>query len=275
MFRPGGSAARSHGHRAQEPVGTPPPGGSTVGTTPDGRLLVQAADASGGGAGEPSVVVGVPACFPLMAPLEGAASRTARHRDDEAELQLALRLLPRVFEELQRDIDAGLCTGAQVRRRSLAEPPVAPRVTPPPPPPPPLWPCARARPVQNPTSCVCAAGLVCDCWTAAAQPVGRQRSREGATLTTARLSPGRPRRDVPPQVPMTKHILCNWMSTTKPVAVVAIAQLWERRLLGLSEPVARCAGVWDLRTAPYFGRVDQSSCAGTSPSLGATARRRS
>jgi hypothetical protein len=114
MFRPGGSAARSHGHRAQEPVGTPPPGGSTVGTTPDGRLLVQAADASGGGAGEPSVVVGVPACFPLMAPLEGAASRTARHRDDEAELQLALRLLPRVFEELQRDIDAGLCTGAQV-----------------------------------------------------------------------------------------------------------------------------------------------------------------
>ena len=48
---------------------------------------------------------------------------------------------------------------------------------------------------------------------------------------------------VPPQVPMTKHILCNWMSTTKPVAVVAIAQMWERRLLGLSEPVARCARV--------------------------------
>ena len=69
MFHPGGSAARSHGHRAQEPVGTPPPGGSTVGTTPTAASSF-AADASGGGAGEPSVVVGVPACFPLMAPLE-------------------------------------------------------------------------------------------------------------------------------------------------------------------------------------------------------------
>ena len=38
---------------------------------------------------------------------------------------------------------------------------------------------------------------------------------------------------------MRKDILCNWMSTTKPVAVVAIAQLWERNLVGLSEPVAK------------------------------------
>lgn len=85
-----------------------------------------------------------------------------------------MRLLPRVFEELQRDIDAGLCTGAQV-------------------------------------SCVIAGQRQLNLW------VGNVREK----------------------VPMTKHILCNWMSTTKPVAVVAIAQLWERRLLGLSEPVAR------------------------------------
>ena len=38
--------------------------------------------------------------------------------------------------------------------------------------------------------------------------------------------------------PFRRDILCNWMSTTKPVTVVAIAQLWERGLLGLSEPVA-------------------------------------
>ena len=44
--------------------------------------------------------------------------------------------------------------------------------------------------------------------------------------------------EVRPGVPMRRDMLCNWMSTTKPVAVVAIAQLWERRLIDLGEPVA-------------------------------------
>ncbi len=43
-----------------------------------------------------------------------------------------------------------------------------------------------------------------------------------------------------------RDILCNWMSTTKPVAVVAIGQLWERNLLSLSQPVAKYI--------PEFGR---------------------
>ena len=46
--------------------------------------------------------------------------------------------------------------------------------------------------------------------------------------------------------PFRRDILCNWMSTTKPVAVVAIGQLWERNLLNLSEPMATYI--------PEFGR---------------------
>ena len=38
---------------------------------------------------------------------------------------------------------------------------------------------------------------------------------------------------------MTTDTLMIWMSSTKPVAAVAIAQLWERGLLGLDDPVAR------------------------------------
>ena len=46
--------------------------------------------------------------------------------------------------------------------------------------------------------------------------------------------------------PFRRDILCNWMSTTKLVAVVAIGQLWERNLLSPSEPVAKYI--------PEFGR---------------------
>ena len=42
-----------------------------------------------------------------------------------------------------------------------------------------------------------------------------------------------------PGVAMTPDILLIWMSSTKPVAAVAIAQLWERGLLQLDDPVAR------------------------------------
>lgn len=41
-----------------------------------------------------------------------------------------------------------------------------------------------------------------------------------------------------PGVPMGRDLLCNWMSSTKPVTVVAIAQLWERGKLKLDQPVA-------------------------------------
>ena len=39
-------------------------------------------------------------------------------------------------------------------------------------------------------------------------------------------------------VPMHDGILANWMSTSKPIAAVAIAQLWERGLIDLEAPVA-------------------------------------
>src|SRR5688572_27695965 len=42
-----------------------------------------------------------------------------------------------------------------------------------------------------------------------------------------------------PGVPMTRDTLMLWMSATKPVAAVAIAQLWERGLLDLDDFVAR------------------------------------
>jgi CubicO group peptidase (beta-lactamase class C family) len=42
-----------------------------------------------------------------------------------------------------------------------------------------------------------------------------------------------------PDVPMRVDTLMLWMSATKPVAAVAVAQLWERGLLDLDDPVAR------------------------------------
>lgn len=42
-----------------------------------------------------------------------------------------------------------------------------------------------------------------------------------------------------PGVPMTPDSLNLWLSSTKPIAAVAIAQLWERGLLELDDPVIR------------------------------------
>ncbi len=42
-----------------------------------------------------------------------------------------------------------------------------------------------------------------------------------------------------PGQPMTKDDLCVWLSTTKPIAAVALAQLWERGQLELDDPIAR------------------------------------
>ena len=41
-----------------------------------------------------------------------------------------------------------------------------------------------------------------------------------------------------PPVPMRPDSLCLWLSATKPVAAVALAQLWEKGLLDLDDPVA-------------------------------------
>jgi CubicO group peptidase (beta-lactamase class C family) len=40
-------------------------------------------------------------------------------------------------------------------------------------------------------------------------------------------------------VPMSSDTLVLWLSSSKPVAAVAIGQLWERGLLGLDDPIAR------------------------------------
>ena len=40
-------------------------------------------------------------------------------------------------------------------------------------------------------------------------------------------------------VPMRRETLTPWLSAGKPLAAVAVAQLWERGLLGLDDPVAR------------------------------------
>ena len=42
-----------------------------------------------------------------------------------------------------------------------------------------------------------------------------------------------------PGEPMRREHLMLWMSSSKPVAAVAICQLWERSLLELDDPVAR------------------------------------
>ncbi len=49
-----------------------------------------------------------------------------------------------------------------------------------------------------------------------------------------------------PGVPMTPDSLNLWLSSTKPIAAVAIAQLWERGLLELDDPV--------IRFIPEFGQ---------------------
>ena len=72
---------------------------------------------------------------------------------------------------------------------------------------------------------------------AAGDHVGAQVyvSREGEVV--ADFATGRARSS--PEVALHPVSLCLWMSATKPVAAVAIAQLWERGLLELDDPVAR------------------------------------
>jgi CubicO group peptidase (beta-lactamase class C family) len=42
-----------------------------------------------------------------------------------------------------------------------------------------------------------------------------------------------------PGVPMTRDTLLLWLSSTKPVAAIAVAQMWERGWLELDDPIAR------------------------------------
>jgi CubicO group peptidase (beta-lactamase class C family) len=58
-------------------------------------------------------------------------------------------------------------------------------------------------------------------------------SRAGEPLVDAAFGEARPGE------PMRRDHQLLWMSSTKPVAAVAIAQLWERAALGLDDPVAR------------------------------------
>jgi CubicO group peptidase (beta-lactamase class C family) len=55
----------------------------------------------------------------------------------------------------------------------------------------------------------------------------------GETVADAALGENRPGE------PLTPDHLMLWLSSTKPVAAVAVAQLWERGLLELDDPVAR------------------------------------
>lgn len=55
------------------------------------------------------------------------------------------------------------------------------------------------------------------------------RGRGSTTLAIGERAPGKP---------MREDTLLIWLSSTKPVAAVAIAQLWERGLLALDDPVA-------------------------------------
>lgn len=54
-----------------------------------------------------------------------------------------------------------------------------------------------------------------------------------------------------PGVPMTPDSLNLWLSSTKPTAAVAIAQLWERGLLDLDDPV--------IRFIPEFAQKEKES----------------
>lgn len=57
-------------------------------------------------------------------------------------------------------------------------------------------------------------------------------SRAGAVVADLALGENRPGQ------PLAADTLMLWLSSTKPVAAIAIGQLWERGLLGLDDPVA-------------------------------------
>jgi len=58
-------------------------------------------------------------------------------------------------------------------------------------------------------------------------------SLQGEVVADAALGEDRP------GAPLTRDHLCVWLSSTKPVPAVGIAQLWERGLLELDDPVAQ------------------------------------
>src|SRR5260370_40335137 len=58
-------------------------------------------------------------------------------------------------------------------------------------------------------------------------------SRHGAVIADAAAGESRPGQ------PLRRDDLMLWLSSTKPVGAVAIAQLWERGRLELDDPVAR------------------------------------
>lgn len=71
---------------------------------------------------------------------------------------------------------------------------------------------------------------------------GRGEARERRDLVVGERRPGEP---------MTPDTLVVWMSSGKPVTVLAIALLWERGLLDLDDPVAR--------HVPEFGAAGKSA----------------
>src|SRR2546425_9165540 len=58
-------------------------------------------------------------------------------------------------------------------------------------------------------------------------------SHDGQTVADFAIGVARP------GVPMGRDTLMPWLSAGKPLAAVAVAQLWERGLLDLDDPVAR------------------------------------
>ena len=58
-------------------------------------------------------------------------------------------------------------------------------------------------------------------------------SRQGEVVADLALGEARPGKPMKPDTPIL------WLSSSKPFAAVAIAQLWERGLLDLDDPIAR------------------------------------
>jgi CubicO group peptidase (beta-lactamase class C family) len=65
--------------------------------------------------------------------------------------------------------------------------------------------------------------------------IGAQASVQMDGSTIADIAIGESR----PNVPMTADTLMIWLSSTKPITAICIAQLWERGLLGLDDPVIK------------------------------------
>ena len=64
-------------------------------------------------------------------------------------------------------------------------------------------------------------------------------SRRGQVIADTAIGLARPARDGQPAREMTPDTITLWLSSGKPLTAVAIAQLWEKGLLDLDDPVAR------------------------------------